>query len=156
VCSWHGQRVGCQVDAAAVTVWRDATRAYDSRLADLTSRHSDLQAKVDAARNKETATGSPQAAEALAEARQSLDDELQQSVMHQLGASLFGVRVSDLSEDRFNLLKRYAVLGLAGAFSLLSAIVSIVAAQNPRPAGRLAGPKAPADLPRRSGTRTVP
>jgi hypothetical protein len=118
-CTWKIQRVSCGADSAAAA-------AYDARLADLTGRRSGLQARVDAAR-----ANKPSAA-ALADAERALDDELQLSVMHRLAASIYGVRVSEVTEGQFNALKRFVVLGLACTISLLSAVVSVIAHMRPK------------------------
>ena len=101
-------------------------RAYNARLADLTAKRASSQAKVDAARNRKGA------AEALIAAKQALANELMQSPFHRLVASLYGVRVSGLTEDQFNVVKRFAILGLAGCFSTLSMLVSVAVHLQPR------------------------
>jgi hypothetical protein len=113
-------RVTCNADAAAAATYQSAMKSYDARLSELTSKRSGLQAKVDGAR------AGKGAAETLADARRNLDDELQLSAMHRLAGSIFGERVSAVSEDEFNRLKRFAVVGLAGSFALMSMIVSLV------------------------------
>jgi hypothetical protein len=49
-----------------------------------------------------------------------------------LAASIFGVRVQDLSEEQFEIFKRVAIIGLSGSFATLSMFVSIVAHAEPR------------------------
>jgi hypothetical protein len=125
-CTWKGQRVACGPDATSAATWQAAMRAYNARLADLTAKRAASQAKVDAARNRNGA------AEALTAAKQALDNELMQSPFHRLVASLYGVRVSDLTEDQFGVVKRFAIVGLAGCFSLLSMLVSVAVHLQPR------------------------
>lgn len=61
-----------------------------------------------------------------------LEIEKQSSPMHRLGATIYGVKVKDLTEDQFETVKKYAVFGLAGAFATLSMLVSIVAHTPPK------------------------
>ena len=120
VCSWRGQRVSCNADTTSASTYQAAMRSYDARLADLTAKRAASQAKVDAARSR---TAAP---EELAAARRALDDELALSPFHRLAASIWGVRVSDLTEDQFNVVKRFAIVGLAGTFAVLSMLVSVL------------------------------
>lgn len=119
-CSWRGQKVSCSADATSAATWQAAMRSYDARLADLTSKRASSQAKVDGARSR---TAAP---EELATAQRALDDELALSPFHRLAASIWGVRVSELTEDQFNVVKRFAVIGLAGTFAVLSMLVSVL------------------------------
>jgi hypothetical protein len=122
----RGQRVSCGSDSIAAAAYAASMRSYDARLADLTGRRSGLQARVDAAREKQPSAAS------LADAERALDDELQLSVMHRLAASIYGVRASEVTEGQFNALKRFVVLGLACTISLLSAVVSVIAHVQPK------------------------
>lgn len=67
----------------------------------------------------------------LRKAKQILTSELRLSPMHRLAASVYGIKVTDLTDDQFETVKKYAVFGLAGAFSTLSMLVSIVAHTKP-------------------------
>jgi hypothetical protein len=118
--------VTCSADSVAAATYAASMRSYDARLADLTGKRSGLQARVDAARAKQPS------ATTLADAERALDDELQLSVMHRLAASIYGIRVSEVTEGQFNALKRFVVLGLACSISLLSAVVSVIAHMQPK------------------------
>ena len=54
------------------------------------------------------------------------------SPFHRLVASLYGVRPSDLTEEQFGKVKRFAIVGLAGTFAVLSMLVSLVVHLQPR------------------------
>ena len=125
-CTWKNQRVPCGPDTTAAAAYASAQKAYDARLANLEAKRAASQAKVDGARGR---TAAP---EVLAEARRKLDDELMLSPFHRLVASLYGVRPSDLTEEQFGKVKRFAIIGLAGTFATLSMLVSIVVHLQPR------------------------
>ncbi len=112
-CTWKNQRVPCGPDTTAAAAYASAQKAYDARLANLEAKRAASQAKVDGARGR---TAAP---EVLAEARRKLDDELMLSPFHRLVASLYGVRPSDLTEEQFGKVKRFAIIGLAGTFATL-------------------------------------
>jgi hypothetical protein len=78
------------------------------------------------------------AGDALTDARRDLDDQLLLSPMHELAAAIYGVRASELTEAQFNWVKRFAILGLAGAFASLSAVASLVVHQEPKRSDKLA------------------
>ena len=46
-CTWRGQRVSCSADAAAIAVYRETQKAYDARLASLSSQHSPPESQTD-------------------------------------------------------------------------------------------------------------
>jgi hypothetical protein len=52
--------------------------------------------------------------------------------MHRLAASLLGVKVIHLTEDQFESVKKWGVLGLSVAFATISTAVSLVAHQPER------------------------
>jgi hypothetical protein len=126
VCTWKGQRVTCAADAIGAATYQTAMKAYDSRLNDITAKRAASQARIDAKRNEKGVR------QEIEKARQDLDEELARSPMHRLAASLFGVRVSNLTEDQFGLMKRIAVIGLAGTFATLSMLVSLVVHLEPK------------------------
>ena len=78
-CTWKGQRVSCSADAAAVAAYRETLKAYDARLAGLSSQRADLWAKIDVARSKQASAASPEASNALLEAKQAFEEKASQS-----------------------------------------------------------------------------
>lgn len=66
------------------------------------------------------------------EAEHDLYKQRSLSPMHRLGATIYGVKVIDLTEDQFETVKKWAIFGLAGAFATLSMLVSIVAHTAPK------------------------
>jgi hypothetical protein len=121
-CSWRGQKVSCSVDATAVAAYRDATRAYDARLASLTAQRSALQGQVDAAR----AAAPPEASETLLEAKRTFEEKASQSPVWRLTAAVYGEDAADVTPAQFSRVKAFVSGTLALTFATLSMVISIV------------------------------
>jgi hypothetical protein len=115
-CTWKGQRVSCSADAAAVVAYREALRAYDARLADLTGQR-------DAARARQPSAASP---DALLEAKQAFEEKADQSPVWRLTAAVFGESVSEVTPAQFSRVKGFVTATLAIGFATLSMATSIV------------------------------
>jgi hypothetical protein len=125
-CTWKGQRVSCSADGAAIATYREAMKAYDARLTSLSSQRAALQAKVDAARGKQASAGSPEASDALLEAKQALEEKAGQSPVWRLTAAVFSESVSEVTPAQFARVKAFVTATLAIGFATLSMAVSIV------------------------------
>ena len=118
-CTWKGQWVSCSADTAATSAYREALRAYDSRLASLSSQR-------DAARSKQALTGSPEASDALGEAKQAFEEKADQSPVWRLTAAVFSEFVSEVTPAQFSRVKGFVTATLAIGFATLSMAVSII------------------------------
>jgi hypothetical protein len=125
-CTWKGQRVTCSADAAAVAAYREAMRAFDTRLASLTDQRGALQARVDAARAERPPAASLEASGALLEAKQSFEEKAGQSPVWRLTAAVFGESASEVTPAQFARVKAIVTATLAIGFATLSMAVSIV------------------------------
>jgi hypothetical protein len=121
-----GARVTCSADGAAIATYRVEMKAYDARLASLSSQRAALQAKVDAARGKQASAGSPGASDDLLEAKQALEEEASQSPVWRLTAAVFSESVSEVTAAQFARVKAFVTATLAIGFATLSMAVSIV------------------------------
>jgi hypothetical protein len=120
-------RIPCKDDLENNKTQRDSIKNYDERLNALLADRKSKQDMIAAAHGKVTALDSTAANDALLAAKQTLDEELQLSPMHRLAASLYRVPISAVTEEQFNAVKNYAMFGLAGAISVLTMLVSLVA-----------------------------
>jgi hypothetical protein len=118
-CTWRGQRVSCSADASAIAVYRETQKAYDARLASLSSQR-------DAARAKQMSAVSPGALDALAEAKQAFEEKADQSPVWRLTAAVFGESSSEVTPAQFSKVKAFVTATLAIGFASLSMAVSIV------------------------------
>ena len=119
-CTWKGQRVSCSSDAAATSAYREALRAYDSRLASLSSQR-------DAARSKNRRPRPRQRPpDALGEAKQAFEEKADQSPVWRLTAAVFGESVSDVTPAQFSRVKGFVTATLAIGFATLSMAVTII------------------------------
>lgn len=129
-CSGAGGRaVTCSSDRQARADYSSAQKVHIATLIDLRSQRRAAQVELDKAAAVLATVNTTGETRAVADARQVLTDTKMLSPMHKLAASVLGVKVADLTEGQFETVKRYGVLGLAGAFATLSAAVSIVAHQ---------------------------
>ena len=118
-CTWRGQRVPCAPDTAAATTYREALKAYDARLATLSSQR-------DAARRNQMSAVSPGALDALMEAKQAFEKKADQSPVWRLTAAVFGESSSEVTPAQFSKVKAFVTATLAIGFATLSMAVSIV------------------------------
>jgi hypothetical protein len=118
-CTWKGQRVSCSADAAAIAAYREALEAYDARLASLSGQRDD-------ARSKQTSAASPEASDALLEAKQAFEEKANQSPVWRLTAAVFGESVSAVTPTQFSRVKGFVTATLAIGFATLSMAVSII------------------------------
>ncbi len=122
-------RSTCVIDRKAR---EDFTRAQGEHLATLKQLRLDRrQAQATLEQSAQIAAGTTaQAEQATATvALHALEDVKLISPMHRLAASILGVKVVNLTEDQFEGIKRWGVLGLATAFATISMVVSVVAHQ---------------------------
>ena len=117
----------CGADATNAKSYQTALSAYNDRLNVLLADRKSKQGQIDAARGKAIAIDDASARTAVGDARQALSEELLLSPMHRLAASIYGVPVSEVTERQFNTVKNFAVFGLAGAISVITMLVSLVA-----------------------------
>ena len=125
-CTWKGQRVSCSADAAAVAAYREALKGYDARLASLTGQRGALQARADAARGKQASAASPEASDALLEAKRAFEEKAGQSPVWRLTAAVFGEDASEVTSAQFARVKAFVTATLAIGFATLSMAVSVV------------------------------
>ena len=116
--------------AADIDAFNRRAKELDAEAKTSQNRVNDLAAKF-ATLRKEDITP---LMEKLRHAEAEKNISLRLSPMHRLAASVYGVKVTELTEDQFETVKKYAVFGLAGAFSILSMLVSVVA--HTKPAGK--------------------
>jgi hypothetical protein len=129
-----GQRIECSGSRTNAATFRMEVNEFNSRSRELDTDAAKAQKRVDdlasklAEINRQDMTP---ITNHLRDAQRNLKEVLRLSPMHRLAASIYGVKVTDLSEDQFETVKKYAVFGLAGAFSILSMLVSVIAHQKP-------------------------
>jgi hypothetical protein len=124
-----GRNVTCDADRQARADFATAQRAHIATLTDLREQRRIAQQSLDVIgadiKGVSTVAEKAKADDAL----QALVDVKSLSPMHKLAASILGVNIANLTVEQFESVKRFGVLGLAGAFAVLSAAVSIVAHQ---------------------------
>jgi len=81
---------------------------------------------VDAARGKQASAASPEASDALLEAKQALEEKAGQSPVWRLTAAVFGEAVSEVTPAQFSRVKAFVTATLAIGFATLSMAVSVV------------------------------
>ncbi|UZF93020.1 hypothetical protein [Bosea sp. NBC_00550] len=69
---------------------------------------------------------------AVSKAEADLTRELKESPMHRLAANFFGISVQKMQEADFERFKGYAVYGVAGALSLATMVISMIAHAAPK------------------------
>jgi hypothetical protein len=127
-----GRAVSCNSDIQARRDFTLALKSHLETLKKLREQRDAGQANVDALTANIKPAGLLEAEKILKSKRQDLSDVLHQSPVYRLAASIFGVRVQDLSEEQFEIFKRVAIIGLSGSFATLSMFVSVVAHAEPR------------------------
>ena len=125
-------KVPCGVDMTNAKTYQDAMNEYNSRLGRLEADRHAKQAQIDAAHRKETAIDDHVAADSLSNAKQALIEELQTSPMHRLAASVYDVPVAQVTEAQFDTVKNLSMFALAGAISVMTVLVSLVAHMTPK------------------------
>lgn len=125
-------RVPCGPDVTNAKTYQVAMDEYNSRLGRLEADRHSKQAQIDAAHGKEIAIDDNAAADNLSNTKQALIEELQTSPMHRLAASVYGVPVAQVTEAQFNVVKNFAMFGLAGAISVMTMLVSLIAHMMPK------------------------
>jgi hypothetical protein len=125
-------KVACGVDVTNANTYQVAMIEYNSRLGRLEADRHTKQAQIDTAHGKETAIDDNVAADNLSTAKQALIEELQTSPMHRVAASVYGVPVAQVTEAQFNVVKNFAMFGLAGAISVMTMLVSLIAHMMPK------------------------
>lgn len=125
-------RSTCAVDRKAR---EDFARAQADHLATLKQLRLDRRqaqaAQEQAAQAASLITAQPEE-RATTDALHALEDVKLVSPMHRLAASILGVKVVNLTEDQFEGIKRWGVLGLSAAFATISMTVSLIAHQPER------------------------
>jgi hypothetical protein len=111
----------CTGDTAAQRNYLATVKAHNAEIAQLRAERARVQQAADVA----APTG--QLSNDVMDARDRLNAELQQSPMHRLSATWFGVTVDQLSQAQFEAVRRVAIGGLAGSLAVLSMLVSVVA-----------------------------
>jgi hypothetical protein len=127
-----GRAVSCNSDIQARRDFTLAQKSHLETLKKLREQRDAGQANVDALTANIKPAGLLEAEKILKSKRQDLSDVLHQSPVYRLAASIFGVRVQDLSEEQFESFKRVAIIGLSGSFATLSMFVSFVAHAQPQ------------------------
>ena len=131
----------CGADVGAAKGYQAQVDAYNERLNGLLNARKSKQGMIDTAHGKATSIDETPAMDAVANAKQALSEELMLSPMHRLAASIYRVPVSEVTERQFNTVKNFAVFGLAGAISVITMLVSLVAhaeAKREKKPGRVA------------------
>jgi hypothetical protein len=124
--------VTCTSDRQARADYSAAQKAHIATLEDLRRQRKIAQEKLEQTAQSLNGVSATTEREQVANARQTLTDTKSLSPMHKLAASVLGVKIADLSEEQFEAVKRWGILGLSGAFATLSAAISIVAHQPER------------------------
>jgi hypothetical protein len=120
-CAGKRGATTCNSDVIAQRNYVAAVKAHNSEIAQLRAERARVQQAADIA----APTG--KLANDVADARDRLNVELQQSPMHRLSATWFGVTVDQLTQAQFEAVRRVAIGGLAGSLAVLSMLVSLVA-----------------------------
>ena len=81
---------------------------------------------MDAARGKQASAGSPEASNALLEAKQAFEEKASQSPVWRLTATVFGESASEVTPAQFSRVKGFVTATLAIGFATLSMAVSVV------------------------------
>lgn len=125
----------CVIDRKAREDFTLAQAAHLQIIAEMRAHRAEVQKGLDAAVRIAVATSSKEKEQRTTEALHALENARLLSPMHRLAASLVGVKVINLTEDQFETIKKYGVIGLAGAFATISMFVSLLAHQPERIAG---------------------
>jgi hypothetical protein len=124
----------CAADRSAQETYRVARKDYSKQRSELEALRVKAQQNVAIVEANAGATTSNIEAAAFKAAAESVETLRSASPMHRLASAWFGIPASSLSEDQFQVVKRFIVFSLAGAFATLSALISLVAYSEPRSA----------------------
>jgi hypothetical protein len=102
-------------------------RQYGSLMETYLANRKQAQDRIDTLDAEMRALSAKAEIAAVSKAQTSLTSEYASSTMHRTTAAIFGVPITSITEAQFETVKKWAVVGLAGAFSILSMVVSIVA-----------------------------
>lgn len=127
-----GKGVTCYGDRQAQDTYKRQLAEDNQKQAQLTEERKAQQLRVDSLTAEANSIDLTHEQNVLDARRKSLAEEKAQSPMHRLTAALYGVSIDKVTSGQFEVLKKYAVFGLAGAFSVLSATVSWVAHMTPK------------------------
>jgi hypothetical protein len=122
----------CSADRMARSDFAKAQVAHLAALKQLRTERKDAQTALEQETRAMAALSTEQLERSLVSARHTLEDTKLLSPMHRLFASILGVRVTELTTDQFEQVKRIGVIGLSGAFATISMFVSVLAHQPER------------------------
>jgi hypothetical protein len=131
-CGKYGNRP-CAVDSTAQATYRKALADHGRQMAAIDAeRKAAVTARADAA-NSLAAIDLAGPQSAVSRAERQLADAAQNSPVHRIAGSIFGVKAALLSEEQMQTFRKYAIGGLSLALACMSGLVGWLAFQEPVP-----------------------